>query len=69
MKVGDWVETPRFCGVRIQAVFDTEAEAREAGFKQPTYYDRGDGWDILGKTLDEFHAVFAAVRKAEAQTK
>ena len=63
MKVGDWVETPRFCGVRIQAVFDTEAEARAAGYKNPTDYAKGDGWGILGKTLDEYHAVFAAVRQ------
>lgn len=62
MKKGDWIETPRFCGVRIKEVFDTEAEARAAGYRQPTHYDKGDGWTILGKTLDEYHMKFAAAR-------
>lgn len=63
MKAGDWIETPRFCGVRIKEVFDSEIEARAAGYKNPTYYDKGDGWDILEKTLDEYHMVFSAVKK------
>ncbi|MEY8232346.1 hypothetical protein AALA82_12070 [Oscillospiraceae bacterium 50-16] len=61
MKIGDSVYTPRFCTVRITAVFTTEAEARAAGFSEPTYY-KGDHI-ILGKSLDMYHMEFAAVPK------
>ena len=41
MKIGDSVYTPRFCTVRIKAIFENEVEARAAGFCEPTYY-KGD---------------------------
>ena len=59
MKIGDSVYTPRFCTVRITAAFATEAEARIAGYCEPTYYE-GDHI-ILGKSLDMYHMEFAAV--------
>lgn len=59
MKIDDFVYTPRFCTVRISAVFATEAEARAAGFCEPTYY-KGNHI-ILGKSLDVYHMEFAAV--------
>ena len=59
MKIGDSVYTPRFCTVRIGAIFATEAEAYAAGFREPTYYE-GDHI-ILGKSLDVYHMEFAAV--------
>ena len=52
MKIGDSVYTPRFCTVRISAIFATEAEAHAAGFREPTYYKgddckerNGDAWE------------------------
>lgn len=59
MKIGDSVYTPRFCTVRIAAIFENETEARVAGFCEPTYYE-GD-YIILGKSLDIYHMEFAAV--------
>ena len=59
MKIGDSVYTPRFCTVRIGSVLATEAEARAAGYCEPTYYE-GDHI-ILGKSLDMFHMEFATV--------
>ena len=41
MKIGDSVYTPRFCTVRIDAIFATTAEARVAGFSEPTHF-KGD---------------------------
>ena len=41
MKIGDSVYTPRFCTVRIKAIFENEVEARAAGYCEPTYY-KGD---------------------------
>ena len=62
MKIGDSVYTPRFCTVRIKAIFENEAEARDAGFCEPTYY-KGDHI-ILGKSLDMYHMEFAAVSRS-----
>ena len=59
MKVGDSVYTPRFCTVRISAVFENERDARVAGFCEPTYY-KGDHI-ILGKSLDMYSMEFAAI--------
>ena len=61
MKIGDSVYTPRFCTVRIAAVLENEAEARAAGFCEPTYY-KGD-YIILGKSLNMYRMEFAAVSK------
>ena len=59
MKIGNSVYTPRFCTVQIAAIFATEAEARAAGFCEPTYY-QGDHV-ILGKVLDMYSMEFAAI--------
>lgn len=61
MKVGDYVYTPRFCTVKINAVFASEAEAHKDGYREPTYY-KGE-YTILGKVLDQYSMVFAAVPK------
>lgn len=62
IKVGDWIDTPRFCGVRIKEVFDSLEEAESNGYKEPTYYDTGNGYGITGKSLDQYHMVFAAYK-------
>ena len=63
MSIGDYVRTPRFCTVRIDAIFSKEQEARSCGYTEPTYY-RGTDYTILGKSLDAYHMIFAAVPKA-----
>ena len=60
VKLGNFVSTPRFCTVQISAMFAKEREARECGYTEPTYYKGGD-CVILGKSLDLYHMVFAAV--------
>lgn len=61
MKKGDYVYTPRFCTVKIEEVFESEMEARESGYTEPTYY-QGE-YEILGESLDMYHMKFAAVKK------
>lgn len=61
MKIGDFVYTPRFCTVQIKEIFASEAEARAAGYREPTYYS-GE-YIILGKSLDMYHMEFAAIPK------
>lgn len=63
MKIGDLVYTPRFCTVRISAIFSSVAEARTAGFCEPTYY-KGDHI-ILEKSLDVRRMEFAAVPRGK----
>lgn len=36
IKVGDYVRTPRFLEVRINEVFESEKEMRQAGYTEPT---------------------------------
>jgi len=62
IEIGDTVYTPRFCTVRIEAMFDSPNQAQHAGYREPTYYDSPD-YGILGKHLAPNHMVFAAVRK------
>ena len=61
MKKGDWVFTPRFCTVKIEAVFDSAAAAAAAGYTEPTHYQGEYG--IAGKSIDLYHMTFAAYRK------
>ena len=60
MRIGDRVETPRFCTVTIAEIFDDQETAYKAGFQEPSYY-KGD-FEIYGKSLDQYHMVFAAVK-------
>ena len=59
IKKGSRVNTPRFCTVIIDEVYETEAEARTAGYKEPTYYEDPE-YGILGKSLDVYQMDFAA---------
>lgn len=62
MKKGDYVRTPRFLTVRINEAFESEADARKSGYKEPTHYLNAE-YGILGKQLDLYHMVFASYRK------
>ena len=62
MKVGDRVNTPRFCTVQIKEIFDDVFAAREHGYTEPTYFTDKD-YVVVGKSLDMYHMEFAAYRK------
>lgn len=66
LKKGDIVYSPRFCSLEIQKVFKSEANARKAGYSEPTYYNDRD-YGILGKRIGMNRMIFAAYRK-EGQT-
>jgi len=61
MKKGDKIYTPRFCTVQIEEIFQSEREAKEAGYKENTYYEDG-GFAVFGKSLDPYHMEFAGVK-------
>lgn len=63
MKQGDYIKTPRFGFVKLEAVYDTEAEANAAGYRETTHYWDDPEFGIVGKSLDLHHMVFAAYRK------
>ena len=64
IKKGDWVQTPRFLLVKINEVFKSEREAREAGYTETTHYllQHDNGYNVLGKVTGENKIVFAAAR-------
>lgn len=66
MRKGDIVYSPRFCHLEIQKVFRNDANARKAGFSEPTDYEDCD-YGILGKNIGMNRMIFAAYRK-EGQT-
>lgn len=59
---GTSLYTPRFCTVKIEKVFDSKEKAYKEGFKEPTFYDHPK-YEVLGKSLDQYHMVFAACKK------
>ncbi len=61
MKKGDKIYTPRFCTVQIEEVFQSEREAREAGYTNNTYYE-GGGFAVFGKTINSYQMEFAAAK-------
>ena len=62
MKKGDYIYTPRFCTVKIEKVFQCEANARRAGYTEPTHYIDGM-YGILGKSTGINRMSFAAYKK------
>jgi len=62
IKKGDYIETPRFLKVQIQKVFKSEANARKAGYYQPTHYDNYM-YGIFGKHIGVNRMIFAAYEK------
>ncbi len=62
IKVGDYVRTPRFLEVRINEVFGSENEMRQAGYTEPTHYMNYE-WSIRGKSIGINRMIFAACRR------
>lgn len=65
MKIGDLFYTPRFCTVKITAIFAEETEARRCGYCEPTYY-QGD-YMILGRLVDMYQMEFAAIPNGKGE--
>ena len=62
MKVNDYVRTPRFCNVRINAIFADKDEMRAAGYTEPTHYIDAQ-YEVCGKSVGINKMVFAATLK------
>jgi hypothetical protein len=63
MKIGDYIETPRFLEVEISAIFAYEEDAFACGYNEPTHY-RDDDKTVLGKSIGINHMRFAVVYNA-----
>lgn len=61
MKKGDYVNTPRFLKVRLEAVYGCPEELYAEGYKEPTHYKNNE-YTILGKSIGENRMLFAAAR-------
>ncbi len=57
-----YVDTPRFCTVKIEETFESAEEANRHGYTEPTHYHK-NGYTVLGKFYEMNHAVFAAVKE------
>lgn len=66
INVGDYVNTPRFLRVKIEAIFETREAAREEGYTEPTHFIDPD-YEILGKSLGNNRMGFAAVSKTQGK--
>jgi Ni/Co efflux regulator RcnB len=62
MKKGDWVETPRFCKVKIQKVYRSNERAWNDGYTEPTHY-RDSEYHIRGKHTGPNRMIFAAIKR------
>ena len=59
VRIGSRIETPRFLGVRIIAIFGKEADARNLGFTETTDYS-GE-FKVYGRHIGTNLMDFAAV--------
>lgn len=64
MEINDIIYTPRFCSVRIDAIYENIADARKDGYTEPTHYHK-DGYTILGKNTSPNHMVFAGAKESK----
>ena len=62
MRKGDFIATPRYGEIHLQAVYESLDEARKAGYKLDTLY-KDPAYGILGKDLGMELMAFAAYRK------
>ena len=51
MKAGDYVQVPRFGGIKIDKVFKSQMEALAEGYVEPTHYHK-DGYGVYGKHVE-----------------
>ena len=63
IRKGDRIKTPRFSSVTIEEVFESEKEAKAAGYTETTHYWDNPDYGINGKSLDMYHMIFAAFKK------
>lgn len=61
MKTGEYIDTPRFCRVKLTAVFESTIDAENSGYKEPTHYRDSLGRSVLGKHLGTNHMSFAGI--------
>jgi hypothetical protein len=62
MKIGDWIEPPRFLKVKIEEVLTREESTRQ-GYTESTHYKKDPDFEIFGKLIGENRMKFAAVKK------
>jgi hypothetical protein len=61
-KLGDLIETPRFCKVKIEKVFRSNERAYKEGYVEPTHY-RDEKYHIRGKHTAPNQMIFAAIKR------
>ena len=62
LEKGDHLYSPRFCDIAMEEVYSSTEELSRAGYNECTYI-KSDNWDVRGKSLDQYHMLFAAAPK------
>ena len=62
MKIGDYVETPKFLNVKIEEMFQDNKTAWDEGYTEPTHY-RDEEWHVRGKRIGINRMMFAAIKR------
>jgi hypothetical protein len=67
IKQGEYIDTPRFCKVKIEEIFTYEEResAHTQGYTEPTHYNKDERYQILGKSLGDNRMQFAAIEKVQ----
>ena len=62
LKVGGYINTPRFLQCQIAAIFADKETAMEYGFTEPTHFNESSQVrDVLGKSTGINRMIFAVV--------
>ena len=65
VKVGGYINTPRFLQCRISAIFENEKLAYECGFSEPTHFNEtSEVKDVLGKHIGTNLMIFGVILKS-----
>lgn len=62
MNKGEWIDTPRFCKVQIEEVYNNNTQAWNEGYTEPTHY-RDNEYHIRGKHIGTNRMIFAAIKR------
>lgn len=62
INVGDYIETPRFCKVKISEVYTDNNKAWAEGYTVSTDY-RNEEYHIRGKITGKNTMIFAGIKK------
>ena len=66
IKIGGFINTPRFLQCQISAIFENEKLAYECGFNEPTHFNEtSEVKSVLGKSAGINRIIFCVVLQSK----